>query len=81
MYIVVVLMNTEGRRAMIQETRRYLRVEKHVTPELEEDQVTRMKHQPRLINTQHNHIALVLRIDGEATNAMILHQTINDRKV
>ena len=43
MYIVIVLMNTEGRRAMIQETRRYLRVEKQVTPELEEDQVTRMK--------------------------------------
>ena len=43
MYSVIVLLNTKGRRAMIQETRRYLRVEKQVTPELEEDQVTRMK--------------------------------------
>jgi len=42
MYIVIVLMNTEG-RTMIQETRRYLRVEKQATPELEEDQITRMK--------------------------------------
>ena len=34
MYIVIVLLNIKGRRAMIQETRRYLRVEKQVTHQI-----------------------------------------------